>query len=129
MAQRAFQAVFGAILLVMFLMTLFGWTPPASFLSEAGQRWSEVNLRPDMIVALLLIYGIGAGSLLSNRFVALGAAVQAPLAVNIAMYHLFVNQVLVPGGLMAAAYFVGVAVLLWFNRASYASLFEARPHA
>ena len=94
MGIRVFQSAFGLWLLVMFLMTLFGWRPPESILSEAGTQWAEVNLRPDMMAALLVIYGVGAATFLTNRFVALGAAVQAPLAVNMAMYHIFVNQVL-----------------------------------
>ena len=101
---RAIQVVFGLCLLVMFVMTLFGWKPPESILSEAGARWAEVNLRPDMMIALAAIYGIGAATFLSDRFVALGAAVQAPLAVNIAMYHLFVNKVLIPGGIAGSVY-------------------------
>ena len=127
MIERIFRTAFGLCLLVMFVMTLFGWKPPASILSEAGARWAEVNLRPDMMVALALIYGIGAATFLSNRFVALGAAVQAPLALNIAMYHLFVNKVLVPGGLIGAVYGTCVAAMLWLNRESYAPLFRAKP--
>jgi hypothetical protein len=125
--SRIFQWVFGTWLLVMFGMTLFGWRPPESLLSEAGIRWTDVNLRPDMIAALLAIYGVGAATFLMNRFVALGAAVQAPLAVNMAMYHLFVNQILVPGGLIAAAYCACVAAMLWICRRSYAPLFVAKP--
>ncbi len=127
MTARIVQTVFGLWLLVMFGMTLFGWRPPESILSEAGARWAEVNLRPDMMAALLVIYGIGAATFLSNRFVALGAAVQAPLAVNMAMYHMFVNQVLVPGGLIAGVFCVFVVALLWFNRQAFAPLFVARP--
>ena len=127
MAKRIFQSAFGVWLLVMFVMTLFGWRPPESMLSEQGVRWAEVNLRPDMIAALLLFYGIGAATFLSNRFVALGAAIQAPLAVNMAMYHAFVNQVLIPGGLIATVYCLCVAALLWLNRASYMPLFQAKP--
>lgn len=127
MAKRVFQSVFGVWLLVMFVMTLFGWRPPESMLSEQGIRWADVNLRGDMIAALLLIYGFGAATFLSNQYVALGAAIQAPLAVNMAMYHLFVNQVLVPGGLIATVYCLCVATLLWLNRASYKPLFKAKP--
>lgn len=126
MGIRIFQTAFGIALLVSFLMTLFGWRPPESILSEAARRWGEVNLRPDMIAALLAIYGAGAAAFLTNRFVALGAAVQAPLAVNMAMYHGFVNQVLVPGGLIAATYCACVAAMLWFNRNAYAPLFRAK---
>ncbi len=127
MATRVIQSLFGLWLLVMFVMTLFGWKPPESILSEAGARWADVNLRPDMMVALALMYGIGAATFLSDRFVALGAAIQAPLAVNIAMYHMFVNQVLVPGGLIAVVFCLCVAAMLWLNRASYAGLFRAKP--
>ncbi len=126
MGIRIFQVAFGLALLVMFLMTLFGWRPPESILSEAGARWSDVNLRADMIAALLVIYGVGAAAFLTNRFVAIGAAVQAPLAVNMAMYHAFVNQVLVPGGLIAATFCTCVAAMLWFNRNAYAPLFRAK---
>ena len=126
MGVRIFQVGFGLALLVFFLMTLFGWRPPESILSEAGARWSEVNLRADMIVALLVIYGVGAAAFLTNRFVALGTAVQAPLAVNMAMYHVFVNQVLVPGGLIAATFCACVAAMLWFNRKAYSPLFTAK---
>ena len=129
MTERIFQTVFGLCLLVMFGMTVFGWKPPASILSEAGARWAEVNLRPDMMIALALIYGIGAVTFLSDRFVALGAAVQAPLALNIAMYHVFVNKMLVPGGLIGAVYGICVAAMLWLNRDSYAPMFRAKPRA
>ena len=127
MAERIFQSLFGMWLLVMFVMTLMGWRPPESILSEEGARWAVVNLRPDMIAALLLIYGIGAVTFLTNRFVALGVTIQAPLAVNMAMYHAFVNQVFLPGGLIAAVFCSCVAVMLWLNRASFASLFKAKP--
>lgn len=127
MIERIFQSLFGVWLLVMFVMTLFGWRPPESILSEEGVRWAETNLRPDMIAALLVLYGIGAATFLSNRFVALGAAIQAPLAVNMAMYHAFVNQVLLPGGMIAAVFCLCVAALLWLNRASYKPLFQAIP--
>lgn len=126
MVERIFQFSFGMWLLAMFVMTLIGWRPPESMLSENGARWAEVNLRPDMIAALLLIYGIGAATFLANRFVALGAAIQAPLAVNMAMYHAFVNQVLLPGGLIAAIFCLCVAAMLWLNRASFAALFKAK---
>lgn len=85
-------------------MVVWGWQPPESILSDAGARWAEVNLRPDMTVALLMLYGIGAATFLCNRYVALGAALLAPLAVNMAMYHLFVNRILIPGGLIAALF-------------------------
>lgn len=84
-------------------------------------------MRPDMTVALLVIYGIGAAAFLANRYVALGAAVQAPLAVNIAMYHAFVNRVFLPGGLIATLYVICVAVMLWLSRASFAPLLRPRP--
>jgi len=126
MAQRTVQIVFGIWLLVMFIMTVLGWRPPASILSEDGLRWAEVNLRPDMMVALAVIYGVGAGTFLTNRFVALGSAVQVPLAVNMAMYHAFVNQVLVPGGVIASVFCVFVALMLWFNRHAYAPLLKPR---
>lgn len=113
-------------LLVMFVMTLFGWRPPESILSEEGSRWAEVNLRPDMIAALLLIYGLGAATFLANRFVALGAAIQVPLAVNMAMYHAFVNQMFLPGGLIATVFGMCVAAMLWLNRTTYAPLFRAK---
>jgi hypothetical protein len=129
MAVRIIQTVFGLWLLVMFVMTFFGWRPPESILSEAGARWAEVNLRADMIAALLVIYGTGAAAFLTNRFVALGAAIQAPLAVNMAMYHLFVNKVLLPGGVIAAVFFTFVVAMLWFNRGAYAPLFVAKPAA
>lgn len=127
MAKRIFQTAFGVWLLAMFVMALSGWRPSESMLSAQGVRWAEVNLRPDMIFALLLIYGIGALTLLSNRFVALGAAIQAPLAVNMAMYHAFVNQVLIPGGVIATVYCLCVTVLLWLNRESYKPMFKAKP--
>ena len=126
MAARTFQAVFGVWLLGMFLMTIMGWRSPDSILSEAGARWSEVNLRPDMMGAIAIIYGVGAAAFLTNRFVALGAAIQAPLAVNMAMYHAFVNQVLVPGGLVAIAYCTCVIAMLWIHRNVFRSLFELR---
>ena len=44
-----------------------------------------------------------------------------------AMYHAFVNQVLVPGGLIAATFCVLAAAMLWFNRKAYAPLFRANP--
>jgi hypothetical protein len=110
--------------MVMFVMALSGWQPPESMLSEAGRAWARVNLRPDMTVALLVIYGLGAATFLSNRYVALGAAVQSPLAVNMALYHAFVNQVLVPGGLIATLYCACVAVMLWLNRRAFAPLLE-----
>lgn len=126
-AERIFQALFGAWLFIMFVMTLFGWRPPESILSAEGARWAEVNLRPDMIAALLLLYGVSAASFLTNRFVALGAAILAPLAVNMAMYHAFVNKVFLPGGLIALVFSACVATMLWLNRSSYAPLFQARP--
>ena len=126
MVSRVFQLAFGFWLLTMFVMTLSGWRPPESMLSEAGVRWVEVNLRPDMIAALLVIFGVGAMTFLTNRFVALGAAIQAPLAVNMAMYHAFVNQILVPGGLIAAAYCFSVVAMLWISRDAYVPLFKAR---
>ena len=129
MVSRVFQSVFGLWLLAMFVMTLSGWRPPESILSEAGVRWAEVNLRPDMIAALLAIYGVGAATFLANRFVALGTVVQAPLAVNMALYHIFVNQILVPGGLIAAAYCASVAAMLWISRGVYAPLFRAKPNS
>lgn len=129
MFRRVFQTFFGLWLLAMFIMTLLGWKPPESILSEAGVRWAEVNLRPDMMTALALMFGIGAITFLSDRFVAFGAAILAPLAVNIAMYHMFVNQVLMPGGFIAIAFCLCVAAMLWLNRASYAMLFKSKPRA
>ena len=126
MPSLVFQRLFGLWLLVMFLMTLSGWQPPESMLSEAGSAWAQVNLRLDMMVALALIYGIGAAAFLLNRFAAFGALVQTPLAVNMAMYHAFVNQVLIPGGLIAALYFACVATMLWLNRSAYLPLFEIK---
>ena len=127
MGVLVFQRLFGLWLLVMFGMALSGWQPPESMLSDAGLRWAQVNLRPDMTVALLAIYGIGAGTFLSDRYVAIGAAVQAPLAVNMAMYHAFVNQILFPGGLIATLFCVCVFTMLWLNRKTYAPLFESQP--
>lgn len=114
----------------MFIMTTSGWQPPESMLSEAGLAWTRVNLRLDMMVALALIYGLGAATFLLNRFTAFGALVQAPLAVNMAMYRAFVNQVLVPGGVIAAIYCVCVGAMLWLNRSAYVPLFtsEAARH-
>lgn len=125
--SRILQILFGVWLLIMFVMTGMGWRPPAELLSAEGVRWAEVNLRPDMMAALLVIYGIGAGAFLSNRYVALGAAVQAPLAVNMAMYHVFVNKILLPGGVIAAVYCLLVLCMLWFNRRSYRALFQPHP--
>ena len=127
MVARIFQTLFGLWLLVMFIMTIAGWKPPEAILSDAGARWAEVNLRPDMMVALALLYGIGAATFLADRFVALGAAILAPLTVNMAMYHIFVNQVLVPGGIIATAFCLCVTAMLWLNRTSYSVLFQAKP--
>jgi hypothetical protein len=70
MAKRVFQAAFGLWLLVMFVTTVVGWKPSESMLTEQGVRWTEVNLRPDMIAALLLIYGIGAATFSGENSVA-----------------------------------------------------------
>ena len=97
---------------------LFGFEPPMAEPSgrQFQQAMQEAGYFLPLITAIFLIAG---GSIIFNRFGALGSLVLAPVSANILLFH-----TLLGGGsfIPAIAFFAINLYCLWYYRMAYAPL-------
>jgi len=111
--------VLGVLLLVGGINGFFMLVPVPEFhpfmalLVESGYLYVVKAL--EIVIAVLL---------LSNRYVILALSLLAPIAVNIALFHLFFDP---RGWPMGAVVVVLTAFLMWTHRANFQSLLVAQP--
>ena len=124
-APTVARLVLGAILLVIGLngfLDLFA-VPP---LSPRGGAFLGALGETGYLLTLVLAVEVAVGGLLlANRFVPLALVVLAPVAVNIALYHVFLDRGM-PSVIVGLLVFVLNVVLLGAYRGYYAPLRRAR---
>ncbi|HEX8385484.1 MAG TPA: hypothetical protein VF576_04830 [Rubricoccaceae bacterium] len=119
------RLVLGAVLLAIGLNGFLDLvTLPA--LSERGGAFLGALDETGYLLTLVLTVEVVVGALLvANRFVPLALVVLAPVAVNIALYHVFLDRGL-PGIVVGLLVFVLDVLLIGAYRGYYAPMTRAR---
>lgn len=118
--DRIVQIVFGIVLIVFFLMPVFGWEPPP--VSAGAQPMQQAISSSGYVMPVILtVYLLVGLSWLFGYFVALSAVVLFPITLNIVLFHAVLNRT--PFGLVAGSLFLVVNLcVLYQMRESYARL-------
>ena len=117
------RILLGSILIVFGLNGFFHFMPNPEVPGEAGKFLGalfESGYIFPVISAVELVAGI---ALLANRFVAVALIIFAPIAVNIILFHLFLDLRGIGPGLVV---FVLNLFLLFANKEKYAGMLSAR---
>lgn len=121
----AARVLLGLLLIAFGVDYFYHFLPIAGELTPEGEAFLMALINTGYLFTLIKSIEIAAGVLLLTGFrPQLGAALVAPVALNIALYHLMLD----PNGAGIAAALVGLeAFLLWAYRDAFAPLFAARP--
>ncbi|MFQ5740282.1 MAG: hypothetical protein ACE5JX_14845 [Acidobacteriota bacterium] len=117
------RVLYGLMLIVFFLMDLFGWQPPdvppdARVLRDA---LFKAGYFMPIIHGVYLVSGI---CFTTNRFVSLAALVLFPISLNIVLYHSFLDPAMVPAALVV---FLPNIFFMYEYRDAYRCLLRAKP--
>jgi putative oxidoreductase len=119
------RVLLGLMLIAFGADWFYHFLPFAGEVTPQGEAFLNALVETGYLFTLIKSIEVIAGVLLLTGFrPQLGAALVAPVAVNIALYHLLLD----PNGALFAAPVVGLeAYLLWAYRDAFAPLFAARP--
>ena len=119
------RVLLGLLLIAYGVDWFYHFLPIAGELTPEGEAFLMALINTGYLFTLIKVVEITAGVLLLTGFrPRLGAALVAPIALNIALYHLLLD----PNGAAAATAVVGLeAFLLWAYRDAFAPLFAAPP--
>lgn len=123
--QLVARIILGLILLVFGLNVFFQFLPqPEMEMPEAAQKLIEGMMAAQYFMPLIGgVQVVVAVMLLTNRFVALGLLLLAPLSVNIILYHAFLDLKSILPGLIVA----GLNLYLMFaNKTKYDPVLSAK---
>lgn len=116
----------GLIFTVFGLNGFFHFIPMPPPPSALAQQFMTAAFASHFMVVVFLVQVVGGVLLLAGRFVPLALTLLGPLLVNILNFHLMMDPAGIgPGALATVLWFI----LFWRYRASFRSIFEARPEA
>ena len=87
----ASRLVLGGILLVFGLNKFFWFMPEFELPTDAIVFWEGLAISKYMFPLVGLVEIVAGVALLTNRFVALGLVLMAPVTVNFILFHLFLD--------------------------------------
>lgn len=120
----AARVLLGLMLIAFGVDWFYHFIPVSGQTTPQGEAFLTALVNTGYLFTLIKSIEIAAGVLLLTGFrPQLGAALMAPVALNIALYHLLLD----PNGVVFAAPVVGLeAFLLWAYRDAFAPLLAAR---
>jgi putative oxidoreductase len=122
------RTLMGLLFILASLVVLLNMAPqPTEFPSAAAKAFNDGIRAASYFMPLLKVTELICGILfVIGRFVPLATVVIAPIIINIAGYHFFVDHT-APGPYIAAFLIVANAFVAYYYRASYRALFAAKP--
>lgn len=122
--HRAFQILFGVVLMIWVSLGISGWIPPP-VLPRAEPLRDAIFASGYIIPSVLLVYFLAGAAFLANRLVPLGAVVLFPVSLNILMFHTLMNPT--PQSLtIASALFLANCYMLFHCRVAYRGMLQWR---
>jgi putative oxidoreductase len=121
---RAARIVLGLVFVVFSIDYVLHFMPDPGASERGGAFLEALFVTGYLFPVVKAIEFAGGVLLLWGRFVPLAAALLAPIVVNIALYHLFLDATNWWIALLVA---VLEAFLLWAHRGAFAPLFAGRP--
>lgn len=111
------------LLLVVFGVNKFAQFMPFSPMPEPAVNFITSLVKTGYMMPAIAIIEIAVGLLLlANRYVALALLLLAPIAINIILFHLFLDLKGIAGGLVV---FTAMIYLMYLNKEKYQTLLQA----
>ena len=117
--------LFGAAMTFFGISNLFQLLPPHQFPGEAGRLMLAFTDSGYILQAVGLTQLLLGIALLLNRFIPLALLLFAPVALNVLLFHLFLDV----SGILMAMPVIGITVFLFvYHKAHFFSLLKVNNH-
>lgn len=117
--------LFGVAMTFFGISNLFQLLPPHQFAGEAGRLMDSFTQSGYILQAVGLTQLLLGLALLLNRFIPLALLLFAPIAINVLLFHLFLDA----SGIFMALPVIGITIFLFmYHKSNFISLLKAHTY-